>query len=63
LPISSNQQELEIINKPQLPKLAPPNLFNHQINNNNLVGNDSSDDEVKDYLTIREPNYDEISHV
>lgn len=25
--------------------------------------NDSSDDEVKDYLILKEPNYDEISHV
>jgi hypothetical protein len=54
----SNPQIIEII------KLTPPKLTKSFTSQQQTVQvNDSSDDEVKDYLTIREPNYDEISHV
>ena len=48
---------------PKLPT-SPPPLFATGANNNNECQHDSSDDEVKDYLALKDHNsYDEISHV
>ena len=59
----SNMNQLVEIKKgspPKLPKSPPP----HILTQSSGLANDSSDDEVKDYLTHKETiNYDEISHV
>ncbi len=52
------EQAVETSEAPKLPTSLPPVLLSV-----NEAHNDSSDDEVKDYLSLRDASLDEISHV
>ena len=59
--VTNQLVEIKKCSPPKLPKSPPPLILTTQSSG---LANDSSDDEVKDYLTHKETiNYDEISHV